>query len=310
MEHYLTVHSPHDRLPLDVVETIPEGEVKGIVLIVHGMQEHKERYLKFMDFLARRGYACIAHDHRGHGKSVRDPDDLGYFYDDSARAIVEDLQIVLDTLRLQYPHVPVFMIAHSMGTLIARCFLRQHDDEFSGVILSGPVYENPKAKAGQKLIDLLTRFSGGRHISTRVAKMVEGSFDRSIPGTQTNRWLNSNADAVEEFNRDPLCGKPFTLNGYRNLMKLVQKAYNPDGWKVSRPQLPILFAAGQEDPVIGSPQEFEMMQEFLRRLGYQRVRGKLYPGMRHELLNETDRRHVYEDFYNFLEIAGKEKTNE
>lgn len=308
MERYRKVKSPGSDLNLDVIEVLPEGEVKGIVQIVHGMQEHKERYLPFMNFLAQRGYACVAGDHRGHGASVKNEKDLGYFYDETGDAIVEDLDAVNAHLRLEHPHVPFYMMAHSMGTLVARKYLKTHDQQLDGLILSGPVYENPKASAGKKLIDVITRYKGKRYVSKTVAKMVDGSFDKGIEGTLKNRWLSCNEDNVHAFNNDPLCGKPFTLNGYRNLMILVQDTYDPKGWKVAKPQLPILFAAGAEDPVIGNEAEFEKMQQFMRDRGYQNVYGRLYPQMRHEILNEVSRKNVYEDFYNFFQqiTASKE----
>lgn len=301
MERYRKVKSPADELMLDVVEVIPTGEVKGIVQIVHGMQEHKERYLPFMEFMASRGYACVAGDHRGHGKSVREDEDLGHFYDQTGQAIVDDLSVVSSPLRLEYPHVPFFMLGHSMGTLVARNYLKDHDHELTALILSGAVYENPGAAAGQKLIDLLTRYKGEKYVSKHVQKMVDGSFDKKIKGSKTkNRWLSANEENIKAFDADPLCGKPFTLNGYRNLMILVQNAYSKEGWHVRNPKLPILFAAGQDDPVIGSPAEFEKMQKFLKDLGYENVHGKLYKDMRHEILNEVNRKMVYEDFLNFF----------
>lgn len=300
MERYRTVRSKADKLPLDVLEVIPEGEVIGIVQIVHGMQEHKERYLHFMRYLGTHGFACIAADHRGHGKSIREPEDLGYFYDPHGKAIVEDLEVTSAHLRLEYPHVPFFMLAHSMGTLVARKYIKDHDRTLSGLILSGPVYNNPAAKTGRRLVDALSRVQGDKHVSKTVSKLVEGSFDRQVEGTQKNRWLSTNEESVEAFNQDPLCGHPFTLNGYRNLLLLVEDVYSEQGWKVAAPDLPILFAGGENDPVIGSPQEFENQAKFLESLGYRHVHRHLYPHMRHEILNEINREHVYEEFAAFF----------
>lgn len=301
MERYRTVRSPSDQLPLDVLEVIPDGEVKGVIQIVHGMQEHKERYLRFMQFLSQRGYACVAADHRGHGKSVHQPEDLGYFYDGNAEMIVDDLDAVSAHLRLEYPHLPFFMIAHSMGTLVARKYIKTRDTGLAGLILSGPVWENPAAKPGRRLVDLLIRIRGDRCISPSIAKMIEGSFDKNIEGTQKNRWLSTDEKIVDEFNSDPLCGNPFTLNGYRNLLLLIEDVYSDEGWQIKNPRLPILFAAGEEDPVIGSPDEFAKQADSLKQKGYAHVAKKLYPHMRHEILNEVQRTHVYEDFYNFIQ---------
>ncbi|MDO4664313.1 MAG: alpha/beta fold hydrolase [Erysipelotrichaceae bacterium] len=302
MERNLTVKSPSDGLELDVLEILPDNsEVVGIVQIAHGMQEHKERYRDFMNFLASKGYAVVCADHRGHGKSIQNPEDLGYFYDESGDAIVNDLNAVQENLRQQYPDVPVFLIAHSMGTLVARKYIQSFDDRISALVLSGPVYKNPAAKLGKMLIRIIRTFKGDRHISKFVANLIEGSFDKGIAGEQKNRWLSYNEENVERFNADPICGKPFTLNGYANLLQLLIDCYSTKGWAMKNPQLPIFFVAGAEDPVIGNANQFEKMQQFLKERGYQHVEGKLYEKMRHEILNETDRQRVYEDLYTFLE---------
>ncbi len=301
MERTRKVKSPSDGLMLDVLEVIPETEPKGIVQIVHGMQEHKERYLPFMEYLAHEGFVCVAGDHRGHGKSVKEEKDLGYFYDETGDAIVEDLDAVNGPIRLEYPHLPFFMIGHSMGTLIARKYLKTHDKNLSGLILSGPVYENPKAGAGKMLIDVLRKYKGDRYVSKHISKLVEGSFDKGLKGDTPNRWLSTNEDNVKAFNEDPLCGNPFTLNGYRNLLQLVQDVYSDSGWKVQNPNLPILFAAGEDDPVIGGKKEYAKLVQSLKDKGYTNVSSTLYPQMRHEILNEVNRKQVFEDFDHFLE---------
>lgn len=301
MEQYRTVSSRADGLELDVLEVIPEGEVRGIVQFVHGMQEHKERYLHFMRYLADHGYACLIHDHRGHGKSVRQPEDLGYFYDKEGKAIVEDVFDVVQDLIQRYPHAPVYMVGHSMGSLIVRSYLKKHDDQLDKLIISGAVFNNPSAKAGLNLIKCLSAVKGEHGHSKLVDGMVCGAFDKKIPGDQKNRWLSHNEKNNEAFNNHELDGKPFTLNGYRNLMLLIQDTYSTEGWDVENPSLPVLFLAGEEDPVIGGPQEFEKTVQELRDKGYENVHSKLYPDMRHEILNEINKEVVYQDILNYLD---------
>lgn len=303
MEQYRIVISQTDGLPLDVLEVEPEGEPKAVFQIVHGMQEHKERYLPFMRFMARHGYFCIAHDHRGHGKSVRDPADLGYFYDETGEAISEDVQTVLQSVRIRFPHLPVILFGHSMGSLVVRKFLKKYDGELDGLVVCGAVYENPGAKPGKIVVRALGLPFGDKRISKLVAGMVDGSFDKGIEGTGKNRWLSVNEENVKAFNEDPLCGFPFTLNGYRNLLQLVIDVYSKEGWKLQKPDLPILFVGGEEDPVIGGKEHFEKTMQSLRDMGYTRIEGKLYPHMRHEILNESNRHEVYDDILRFSDAC-------
>lgn len=299
-EKYRTVKSKTDALGLDVVEVIPQGEVKGIVQIVHGMAEHKERYLHFMNYLAEHGFICIASDHRGHGKSVKGPEDLGYFYDESGDAIVDDLNDVAADLRFRYPHVPFYMLGHSMGSLIVRKYLKKYDDQIDKLVISGAVYENPGARPGLGLTKVLSKIKGGKGHSPLVEK-VANNFDRGIEGTKTNRWLSYNEENVDAFNNDPRDGFSFSLNGYQNLFQLIQDVYSTQGWGMKNPGLPVFFVAGEEDPVIGGKDNFKKTVQSLKDKGYTCVSGKLYPHMRHEILNETNKEQVYEDILHFLE---------
>ena len=113
--------SRQDGLVLDVLALVPESP-KAIVQLAHGMCEHKERYLPFMEFLAGLGFLCVINDHRGHGKSVRGMEDLGYFYANGGPSLVKDLHQITCMIRKQYPDLPFFFFGHSMGSLAARVY--------------------------------------------------------------------------------------------------------------------------------------------------------------------------------------------
>ena len=118
---YETLDSKADGLSLSLQVAEPTGCPRGVLQISHGMAEHKERYEPLMEFLAEQGIVVAIHDHRGHGKSVRAAEDLGYFYADGARALVEDLHQVTAWLRREYAReLPLYLLGHSMGSLAAR----------------------------------------------------------------------------------------------------------------------------------------------------------------------------------------------
>ena len=143
---YLT--SKQDGLKLHVLLMEPEQSPKGIVQICHGMAEHKERYEPFMQMLCNNGYISVIHDHRGHGKSVKDAVDLGYFYDDSGKAIIEDAHQVTTWMKERYGgELPYHLFGHSMGSLVVRCYLKKYDDELDSLIVCGSPSENKAAKA-------------------------------------------------------------------------------------------------------------------------------------------------------------------
>ena len=123
-----TIKSRADGLELSVLEIAPEGKLRGIVQLVHGMSENKERYQPFMEYLAAEGFLTVIHDHRGHGASVRQKQDLGYMYGGGAEALLDDISLINETLRKKYPELPLILFGHSMGSLAVRSFVKEHDD--------------------------------------------------------------------------------------------------------------------------------------------------------------------------------------
>ena len=119
-----TIKSRADGLELSVLEIAPEGKLRGIVQLVHGMSENKERYQPFMEYLAAEGFLTVIHDHRGHGASVRQKQDLGYMYGGGAEALLDDISLINETLRKKYPELPLILFGHSMGSLAVRSFVK------------------------------------------------------------------------------------------------------------------------------------------------------------------------------------------
>ncbi|MGN0190758.1 MAG: alpha/beta fold hydrolase, partial [Candidatus Cryptobacteroides sp.] len=300
-----TLRSAFDDLNLSVAVIEPETtSPKGIFQISHGMAEHKERYYPFMEFLAANGYVCVIHDHRGHGASVKGPDDLGYMYKGGAEALVEDLKMVQDSLKADYPGLECTLFGHSMGSMVVRAFCRKYDGCISRLIVCGCPSDNPAKSAGLALARTVGFFCGGHHRSGLINAIAFGSYNKNFPKEEGSlAWLSANRENVAEYERDPLCGYCFTANGFANLFRIMQMCYDPDGWKMSNPQLPIRFFSGADDPCRISDKAFGNAAGFLRGRGYTDVTTRLYPGLRHEILLEGDRQ-VWNDMLDFIIISG------
>ena len=291
----ITIPSEADGLPLSVCLVTPDsGQPKALVQLAHGMAEHKERYLPFMEYLADHGYAALINDHRGHGASVRDPGNLGFFYAGGAGALVLDLHQLTRWLHSRFPGRKLFLFGHSMGSLAVRVYRQRYDGDIDGLVVCGSPGYNPAAGAGLTLNRLMTAFKGERYISPLFVKMTTGSFNRGNPKSGSpNAWLSTNQDNVQRYDDDPLCGFPFTLNGYRALLTLMRDAYRLV--PAAHPALPVHFLSGGEDPCAPDEKGFNDAVSRLRRDGYSNVTARLYPGMRHELLNHTNHLKVYTD---------------
>ncbi|MDD5952527.1 MAG: alpha/beta fold hydrolase [Oscillospiraceae bacterium] len=295
------IPSADGKLTLHLLLVVPEGKINGIVQVSHGMAEHKERYVPFLEMLAENGYAAVIHDHRGHGDSVVTKEDYGYFYDDTGTEIVKDLYVVTQYAKEVFPGVPLYLFGHSMGTLVARNYLKLHDDAIDKLILCGAPCKNDGAKGGLLLIKRMEKHRSDRYRVQSVDKLVFGSYNRKFTESRMkNRWICSVPEVVFQYNRCPKCGFTFTLNGFENLFRLMLSCYDDTGWQVHRPRLPILFLGGGDDPVIGGGDGFLAQMDFLQKIGYPNVCGKLYGGKRHELLNEDIKEQIYQDVLSFL----------
>lgn len=289
-----------DGLVLDVLTIMPDSP-KALLQLAHGMCEHKERYIPFMEYLARLGFGCIISDHRGHGKSVKDPEDLGYFYENGGPSLVKDLHQVTRFIRREYPDLPFFLFGHSMGSLAVRVYLKHYEKELSGLIVCGSPSNNPLAGPGMALVRLLAGIRGERCRSRLINWLFSFSLEKPFQAEgRSHSWISSDKAVVKVYTASPYCNFTFTLNGYLALLWLLKNTYDKKGWKVKNPRLPILFLSGGDDPCMISKEKFEEAVTLLKDAGYQNVSSRIYPGLRHEILNESKRQTVYEDAAEFL----------
>ena len=299
-----TIASPADGILLAVTVIKPEieGEPKGIVQFVHGMVEHRKRYFNVMEWFARRGYVCIIHDHRGHGESARSEKDFGYFGRGGWKALVDDIKAVGDSLRKEYGRIPFFLVGHSMGSMAARSYLKRYPDTIDGLVVCGSPSDNPAKGMGKAVAMLSGIFCGWHHRSELLKKISFKGYNRPFRKEGfAKAWTCSDRAVLEDYHSDPLCDFTFTSNGFLNLFRLMGDCYSPDGWTVTRPNMPVLFLSGSQDPCRKSDEAFLAAVQFLRDRGYGNVSCRLYPGMRHAVLLETDREMVWKDILDFIE---------
>lgn len=295
--------SPADGLPLGGIWILPETIPKGVIQFCHGMCERKERYLPMMTYLAENGYACVIHDHRGHGESVRHPNDLGYFYKNGARALLRDILAINTMAHERFPGLPLILFGHSMGSLAVRAFAREHDDKMDALIVCGSPSRATGLSFGLWLVRHL-RFFRGEHAHCSLAdRLVMGNFNRAFAKEGPNAWLSTDPSVAAAYNNDPLCNFTFTLNGYESLLYLMTWTYASNGWEMKNSDLPILFISGEDDPCRISHKKFLQAVEHMKNQGYTQVSWKIYPGMRHEIMNERNREQVFNDI---LDFCGKQ----
>lgn len=298
--------SQADGLRISVLAYLPDQKpCRGIVQLVHGMSEHKERYEPFMEFLGKEGFITIIHDHRGHGKSIRKKEDLGYMYGGGADAMLQDIHTVNRRIREKFPELPLILFGHSMGSLAVRAYAAKHDECIDMLIVCGSPSKNPARGFGTALAIAEKRIFGARHKSRLLETLSFGSFAARFPKEHDREaWICSDQEIRRKYHESELCGFTFTDDAYLALFSLMKNAYDIKNWNCTNPQMPVLFIAGSEDPCIGNVRKFAKAVQTMRCAGYLDVKGKLYQGMRHEILNETNKAQVYHDIIVYLKKKG------
>jgi len=293
-----TLTSPVDSLKLSCLLAEPESPTrpKAVLQLVHGMCEHKERFVPFMEFMASKGYVCVIHDHRGHGASVRTPDDLGFLGKNGWDALIEDTRAVNDWIKSEYPGLKVALFGHSMGSMVVRSFAKRYDDRIDTLYVCGSPSDNP-AKGIGKFLALAFGLLRGWHFRPELLqKMSFGAYNKPFAAEKyKSAWVCSDEKILEEYHSDPLCQYVFTSDGFYNLLSLMQYCYDPRGWAMKNPTLPVHFISGALDPCRISDKALQKAVGLMKKVGYTGTDLKVYGEMRHEILNETERLQVWND---------------
>lgn len=295
--------SSDGRSVLHVTVWEPKREIRGILQISHGMIEHIGRYDGFARALAAEGILVAGHDHLGHGKSSRQ-EDYGFFADQNGDVcVIRDMRRVSRALKKRYPARPYFFLGHSMGSFFLRKYLMVYGRDGDGAVIMGTGDEPlPVLLAGMTAVSLTGRIRGWRYRSSLLHNLVLGSFDRKFKeDREPKRWISGDRKKVQEYQKDPMCQFIFTCSAYRDLFKIMLDLKSCF-WLSRMPEnLPVLLLSGDQDPVGNQGRGVKRVYKKMKKRGVLDVTVRLYPGCRHELLNETNRRQVYQDILAWID---------
>ena len=282
----------------------PEGEIRAILQISHGMIEYIERYADFAEYLNKYGILVIGNDHLGHGKSVLTEEEWGYFADKNGGTfLVRDLLTVTKLIKSELPGIPVFLLGHSMGSFMARRYLINFGDYIDGAIIMGT--GNPSSvslSAGRMMTATLAKLHGGHYRSDAVNKMAFGSYNKRIANPQSpNAWLTRDEEIVKKYDSTPENTFKFTVSGFNQIFETIQYIENPKLIDKIPKNIPILLISGEEDPVGGYGKEVQKVYEALDKAGIDDLTIELVEGARHEVLNEINKEETYKYILDWIE---------
>lgn len=281
----------------------PEGEVRAVVQIVHGIAEFVERYDDFARYLNDRGILVVAEDHMGHGQSIGDSGIQGYFHGGWFAAVEDTYRLLQDT-RAEFPEKPYVLFGHSMGSFMARTILAKYPDSgISAAVICGTAWQpGAMLTAAIGISSLVCKTDGETNPSPKLQNLVFGGYNKRVEHVRTPfDWLSRDTGIVDAYAAHPLCGFTATAGLLRDMltgMRWIQRKENLA--KMDR-ELPVLFIAGGDDPVGGYGKGVAWTAEEFTKAGMKNVRRKIYPLCRHEILNELNRQEIYGDVLRWIE---------
>lgn len=278
---------------------LPDSEeVKAVILLSHGMTEYAFRYDAFGRFLTAAGFALFAEDHRGHGKTaekaVKDGTGMfGYLGDkDGFFRVTDDIKEEAELLRSEYPGKKIFLFGHSFGSFISQCFIEKYGNLIDGVILCGTAGPRFVVHLGKLLAGLFVALRGGKTVSPALAAVAFSGYD--------DNWLTRDTAIAEKYASDPWCTFKCSDSFYYDMMSGLCYIHSKKHIKSIPSSLPVYLIAGTDDPVGSYGKTVKKLHDIYKANGIADLELKLYPGAKHELLNETNRDEVMNDVLEWI----------
>lgn len=282
---------------------VPDAEPRAIVQIIHGIAEYIGRYDEFMSFLADNGIIAVGTDHLGHGKSIESEEQTGFFaYDNGWDYVVRDEEVLRLAMHENYPELPIIVFGHSMGSFMTRTLLIRYPDAFNAAIISGTGNQGAAlVNGGLFMGNLVTGLRGAHHYSKFLNNLAFGSYNKIYENPKTEYdWLSRDEANVQKYINDPLCGFIPSCSLFRDMMTGVKFITNKKNLTAMNKDMPVYFMSGDMDPVGECGKGVQKAYNNFLEAGMKDVSIKLYPGGRHEMLNEINKDEVYADILAWL----------
>jgi len=279
---------------------LPEGRPRAVVQIAHGLSEHSARYTRLAAALNAAGYAVYTNDNRGHGPQAA-PADLGHFADDGGWGkVVGDFWTMNRLIAKEQPGVPIIFLGHSLGSFLGQEFVAEHSDALAGAVYSGSSGKPPAIATLGRLIARAERLRlGKRGKSQLLGQMWFGAYNKPFAPARTEfDWLTRDEKEVDAYVADPYCGFPFSTQLAIDILDALPGVLTPERLARIRKDMPIYVFSGERDPVGANIQG---LIGALKSAGFTRFTTRIYPGARHETLNEVNRDEVTGDLIAWLD---------
>jgi len=263
-----------DGAELFVYRWLPEQASKAVVQIAHGLAEHGGRYARLAEALTAAGYAVYADDHRGHGRSAGNADDLGFFaLRDGWRKCVDDLWQLNRRIAADHPGLPIVLIGHSMGSFLTQHFISEHGDALAGAVLSGSGGKPDALAAAGRLFARIERMRlGPRGRSSVIHQLSFGAFNKPFrPARTPFDWLSRDPAEIDKYAADPFCGFIASTQLWIDMLDALGDIAAPARQARIPKRLPVYVISGSKDPVGANTKSLQQLLAAYQAAGLERV---------------------------------------
>lgn len=297
-----SILSSDNKNTLSGVLYLPEGEIRGIFHLVHGMTEYIGRYEPLFSALAGNGYLCVGFDNLGHGKTASEQD-LGFIASKNGWSyMVDDVKLFADSIKADYPNLPYTLMGHSMGSFITRIAVSRYSDLADKYVCCGTAGKNPVAGMGLLLCNTIKLFRGERAVSPTLENIAFGSYNKRFDGGTKYEWLTKDRDIIDKYAKDKFCTFHFTVSALHDLIKLIKVCNSKNCFTSTKDNLPLLIISGDMDPVGNYGKGIKEVYRNYKASGNTNAAMILYENCRHEIHNDSCKEQTITDI---LEFIGK-----
>ncbi len=285
----------------------PQGKVKGVMQVIHGVSEHFARYGVFAEWMNQQGILVIGCDIIGHGLSAEQLEYIHFADKNGDILAYESVLLVKEYIEKNYSDQDVFLLGHSMGSFIARKMIIDFPDFYKKVILSGSAYK-PLWLTGVSigLVNFIEMFKGPKHVSKLIMSLSVDSIpkkmmkDKIFTGIKEG-WLTRDEEIQKYYRNSNMCGQPISLEANKNIFTWMHFINAKRNIRLGNRKQPIYFMSGKNDALSNYGKEIQKLYDTFVKSGYENVKIKLWDDCRHEILNELNKVEIYQEILDFIQ---------
>ena len=284
---------------LNLYEWTPYGPPKAVIIIIHGMMEHAQRYQDIAHYLVEMNFAVFSLDLPGHGQTGMDSGLMGHLPPTGWQWICESVLNTVNICKEKYPIPPLFLLGHSMGSYIAQTITRLIGNQLSGLILSGTSYESPSMMLwANRFLNFLSKWIDSDQEVPFIHNLIFNNYNKGFKTPDSKHaWLSRAPKQVEAYEKDPWCGNICTLGFYQELTLGLFALYTEENFQelAKFNTLPILFQYGSHDALSKGGKSIQTLIEHYKKIGYTNLTQICYPKARHEVYQEINKETIYHE---------------